>query len=441
MRLKFINIGIIKEANILIDGLTVLAGVNDTGKSTVGRLLYSLIKVSNNYKQVLKVNQSQQLQVIVNKLADEAKEYFYQTYDRKDPILREELSHINMVSEGFLETLLEDSLIFNDYEWIINLVKEFAKRISFHAKDTELNHYAIQIKKVIELDENSPEVKKAAFDLMIREEFINQISFVNSNLPSRIEFTDNGNTLIDIEIVDDATTGIKNLKSTFISDITYIESPLQLRENGWKDKTGNGRVYLKSHVNDLADKLSESDSGTENIIQEIERSEKINKFEKIITDIIGGDINYKAGKRNFIFSKNGNEIRLTNTATGIRVFAMLKLLLGSGNLRKNSILIIDEPEVHLHPQWQMDYAELIVRMVNELGIKVLINSHSPYMIEAFKVYSEHYGISEATNFYSMIKSKDFTKVKLVNDSLGKIFTELSDPFKKLDSIEVGDIDK
>jgi len=48
MRLKFNNIGIIKEADILINGLTVLAGVNDTGKSTVGKLLYSLIKVSNN---------------------------------------------------------------------------------------------------------------------------------------------------------------------------------------------------------------------------------------------------------------------------------------------------------------------------------------------------------------------------------------------------------
>jgi predicted ATPase len=41
MELKLNNIGIIKNANITLDGLTVIAGENDTGKSTVGKVLYS----------------------------------------------------------------------------------------------------------------------------------------------------------------------------------------------------------------------------------------------------------------------------------------------------------------------------------------------------------------------------------------------------------------
>ncbi len=44
MRLKLENIGIIEEADIRLDGLTVIAGENDSGKSTVGKVLYSLIK-------------------------------------------------------------------------------------------------------------------------------------------------------------------------------------------------------------------------------------------------------------------------------------------------------------------------------------------------------------------------------------------------------------
>ena len=44
MRLELNNIGIIDKADIKLDGLTVIAGENDSGKSTVGKVLYALIK-------------------------------------------------------------------------------------------------------------------------------------------------------------------------------------------------------------------------------------------------------------------------------------------------------------------------------------------------------------------------------------------------------------
>lgn len=40
------GIGIIKEADIKIDGLTVIAGSNNSGKTTVGRALYSIVNES-----------------------------------------------------------------------------------------------------------------------------------------------------------------------------------------------------------------------------------------------------------------------------------------------------------------------------------------------------------------------------------------------------------
>ncbi len=46
MELQLKNIGMIKEANVKIDGLTVIAGENDTGKSTVGKALFCAIKSS-----------------------------------------------------------------------------------------------------------------------------------------------------------------------------------------------------------------------------------------------------------------------------------------------------------------------------------------------------------------------------------------------------------
>ena len=42
MKLNIKNFAKIKEADIVIDGITVIAGENNTGKSTVGKILFSL---------------------------------------------------------------------------------------------------------------------------------------------------------------------------------------------------------------------------------------------------------------------------------------------------------------------------------------------------------------------------------------------------------------
>ena len=48
MELKLKNIGMINEANVKIDGLTVIAGENDTGKSTVGKALFFIQEFQEN---------------------------------------------------------------------------------------------------------------------------------------------------------------------------------------------------------------------------------------------------------------------------------------------------------------------------------------------------------------------------------------------------------
>lgn len=42
MKLHIENIGKLKSADVTLDGITVIAGKNNTGKSTVGKTLYCI---------------------------------------------------------------------------------------------------------------------------------------------------------------------------------------------------------------------------------------------------------------------------------------------------------------------------------------------------------------------------------------------------------------
>ena len=66
---------------------------------------------------------------------------------------------------------------------------------------------------------------------------------------------------------------------------------------------------------------------------------------------------------------------------------------------EEKIIIIDEPEIHLHPEWQIKFAELIVLLQKEFGMHILLTTHSPYFLKAIQVYSKKYEISDKCKYY------------------------------------------
>lgn len=53
MKIRLKNIGLIDNSEVEIDGITVIAGENATGKSTVGKALYSIFNALHNiYDQI-----------------------------------------------------------------------------------------------------------------------------------------------------------------------------------------------------------------------------------------------------------------------------------------------------------------------------------------------------------------------------------------------------
>ena len=90
MRLYLKNIGMLKEADVKLDGLTVIAGENDTGKSTVGKVIFSIVKAMQNYEDELEENLEKKLIVPIERLYFNLRRYF-----RTDKLMMNDQYFIN----------------------------------------------------------------------------------------------------------------------------------------------------------------------------------------------------------------------------------------------------------------------------------------------------------------------------------------------------------
>jgi len=329
MELQLKNIGMIKEASVKIDGLTVIAGENDTGKSTIGKALYTIVKGIKIFDTEFKYVTAQNL------------------------------------GTSFLAIYL---LLF----------------------------------KKIKLDNNTSIILKDKEDELIE--------FKGKDYVDNLEYTN----------------GVSIKKNSIIEDIIFIESPLIwnltdfFRDIAQIESQMNIKLDYPYLMKDLNFKLHIKSASTGLDIK------------KQMTDLMGGEFK-KDEMGRYYFDKNDQRIELVNTATGIKTFGIFQVLSQNNYLNKNTILVLDEPEVHLHPKWQLEMAKIIVELVKN-GVKVVVNSHSPYMIEALKVYSDKEKIQNKTNFYLTEKNEDTisSSIKDVTTDLEPIFIKLAEPYQKLE---------
>jgi len=110
-------------------------------------------------------------------------------------------------------------------------------------------------------------------------------------------------------------------------------------------------------------------------------------------------------------------------------------------LKNNSLILIDEPEISLHPSWQSRYIDLLNKTLeNVSGCHVIIASHSPFLASNLKPHNScvvklenHKGIVSSSkvnkstygwsaedillNVFEMETTRNFDLYKSVSDAL------------------------
>jgi len=431
MRLYLKNIGMIKEADVKLDGLTVIAGENDTGKSTVGKVIFSIVKGMNKYNETLRGKFKKEIETLTQeffkkyvKIFDE----FKKSNKKNNNLNLTELFLIGLNPIIFSDNIL-DSFEKNETKIFFRLYENIFKNFNNKSLETDFKELEKKLNKILDIKNYEKiELKKIALERAFFSEFRYQLKLANSEI-GKITITEKKEKNIEINIGNKNKIELNNDFDLFLEDATLIETPMILN---FSDMIQNARSHFeeeelaKNNRNILTKMEADVIYHSKDLINKLVNASKFfenKEIDKNLLRFLNFDFEYNKETREFIYVKGKEKFHSINVADGIKSFGIIKLLLKGSYIRKNTLLIIDEPEVHLHPKWQIEYAKLIVELVKR-NIKVLITSHSPYFLEALDIFSQKTNIN--TNFY--FAEDGFIKE---DKNLEKSIKKLVEPMKEL----------
>ncbi len=460
MKIVLENIGSISKASIEIADLTVISGENDSGKTTISKVIYALGQATSSFRYDYQQYQEYEVSRSYNEL------YMYLTrYLDKNTLLSQEQSSLELgnlhrvdsrereLNEELIDQLnnlrrgtLYRSFSIFEIERIESLISRLFNSGIFPDSITDKFKGLIkEIKlKVAELHERPPTSK--FIYRALKSEFSDEIVRSNSEF-SKLKLFDGSHRVFDITFNNKEILDFDGDNFLRISDSTLIEGPaifqissllgnIPFTSNYFSRRNKRNKFEVPYHVVDLCSKLN----GTRDSLVNILEDPICDDSAWDLSEFYEGAINYEDTTELFKLSKNGYDYHGNNTSSGIKALAILDLLIKGNYITKNTVLILDEPETNLHPTWQKKYAKAIVNLVSK-GAKILVSTHSPYMLEALKIYADK-GDSKllGSKFYYASKNNDEVTFVDTRGDISIIIQALSAPLYELIEESQGDID-
>lgn len=410
--MKFIieNIGVFKYAEYDLADLTIICGRNNTGKTYATYCLYGFIDYfRNGYFINISSNLISKLledgtisikldlnQKIIDSYLQEACSNYLKFLPRifaaQDKYFKESRVVVKIdINEISIPQTFEHSYRTNKKEFL-QIVKPKDKNellVSMLLKDEEYRSNAslrLSLSRII-----GDALKDIYFSNLFKECFIASAERTGAVI-FKDELNVQKNTLLrevahadDIDLED-----IMNM----IYNITYA---LPVRRN----------IDFIRNLDSISKKDGELYIAHPEIITEFQ-------------EIVGGT--YKASKEGLFFYPNiskSTKLSIGESASSVRslldVFFYLKHV-----ARPGQILMVDEPELNLHPDCQRRFARLLAKLVN-YGIQVFITTHSDYIIKEFNTLLMFNVRNDNSNVKDIMDKYGYQANELLSSSQIKMF--------------------
>lgn len=417
MKLCIRNIGKIENATIEINGITVIGGENNTGKSTVGKSLFSLF---NSFYEIQRQIYGERILSIKNILEI----FCHATF----VIISGQFIELNEIANKILSNadnyMATPDLLKEDILSIFHVSSDAAKKPTAKPDIDNLVGRIIEILQVPDEDIFNLVVNKKLY-----AEFNGQLLNVDSQSEGRMSLQ-----VQDEELsisVTDAFVRANRVDYSLHTEAVYIDDPLVIDKIAFRG--GRSNIIYGDHQDHLIYRFFD-ESFYSGVIDEIVAENKFkNIYEKLTSVCEGNLIQQKNGLLAFQRKNSETPLSVSNLSTGLKTFVILKTLLENGVIETNGTIILDEPEIHLHPEWQLLFAEIIVLLNKEFGLNILLNTHSPYFLRAIQVYSAKYERGDVCKYYlSELDEKGKAYMTDVTNNVDKIFAKLAEPLQTLE---------
>jgi len=410
-----------------MNGITVIAGENDTGKSTFGKVLYCMFNTFCDAESKILSEQTFYFRYIFNTTQHDIcpiDDYFSDSTIAKFIKEAKDKKSNEFSSDNILKIITEA------------IPEQFMLNTEGHET------WVDDIKNALtqSLTVSDQEIQKAIIGRYFGTEFEKKVNHANKpNSTGNISLTLQGKS-VDISIKNNICCAFDK-SIDIIHKAIYVDTPFVIDDI---EETRAAQSFPPfssvvsnppfNHRQNLRYRLGQRHSNN-SIIEEVITNRKITNGLSNIFSIANGE--FVEDINGLMFRKNDlkEPIPLSDVSAGIKTFLIIKRLLELGEIKERDILIFDEPEIHLHPSLQLKFAEVLVLLQKEFNVTILLATHSPYFLNAVEAYSKKHSITERVKYYLAESNGDTSDVRDVTGSTDAIYQQLAQPFRKLDTIE------
>lgn len=462
MDLRIENIGAIGSATVKIEGITVIAGQNSSGKSTIGKVLYSLLHDMSGWTYLYEKTRQALVSSLLEKRSAVLEDFCMKETGakrRRTSKARELMDKLS--SDPELLIAIEDFQFYyfsdekGDNELaaktalIEKLSQYLVKYIELYTSDYEVIEKAIRndfgewsTETAILLCEILPDELSLQCDSIVDSfatTFKKQYQRIGERF-SKVVLTDDSDRKIGLILSAEKnyltapiriTEGVYYLESPKVFDLLSNPSSGATQKSYLRDLL-TPNVFTKAHK--LYHPLQKSDD-----LEKTVQSTQVESILSLLQSAMGGKAEFyqKVGLE-FKDEKINEPIHSVNISAGLKSLALLEYALRIKSIVPGDIVILDEPEINLHPSWQAVYAEALVKLQKEYNLKLIVTSHSPYFIRAIEVYSDLNGVMDTLNVYLTQRDKDNTviaeNVSYSEYGVSELYERLSAPLEELESL-------
>ena len=426
IQLDIENVGIVKNASIEVDGITVIAGMNGTGKSTVSKSLFAAMNAKKKLRDKILDDKSDEIrECLVEWISSNAC-----SYSEKGLFLAYSVS--TWLSCLLFENFMKEIETDNNKK-----IAEIRHIISHGCEEQGLvihdfNNISEKIHEIFE--RKIDDYVEYFVEQYFQDVFKKQINFVGSLEIATIHFRQeedkerNGYycSMQENYIVEYAGTyKEQRAKAVYIDTKSVLDifDMCQLEDDFYIDQYATHNAELFQQI-ERENKLTFSEA------QQAKSSVAIIK--RIVENVTHGKLVENSHREMEFYDQNINgKIEFSNLSSGLKIFVLLQKLLENYSLRSGDVLLIDEPEVNLHPEWQVLLADIFVQMYKELNIRMVINSHSPYFIRAIEVKMAEHECALKGRYYYMRNEGNRCVCDDVTNETNIIYETLYKPLSSL----------